>query len=43
MRGEVKMVWACVEEECWVYWEEDAKDGTAKLMRRFMGAVRKDM
>ena len=24
------VVWTCTEEKCWVYWEKDAEDGTAR-------------
>lgn len=39
------MVWTCVEERCWLYWEKDAEDGAARReeKRRFMEMVREDM
>lgn len=39
------MVWTCVEERCWLYWEKDAEDGAARPeeKRRFMEMVREDM
>ena len=43
------MVWSRTEERGWVYWENDAEDGTArkeeteKPKTRFMDVVKDDM
>ena len=37
-RGEIEMIWACAEEGCGVYWEEDAGVGATRQEER--GRVR---
>ena len=40
-RGETEVVWTCIEERWWVYWEKDADYGVA--MKEETGKVKKEV
>ena len=39
-RGKTEVVWTCMKERRWVYWEKDAEDGIAS--KEETGKVKKD-